>query len=184
MLIIRRITDMDQLHGHLVDRILVSDDVMLRVNRTGFALSYLPCADSGWRSYPPAEDALPQQVLAAKDAAFYAAYADDLLIGVAAVCTAPTGWGRLMDVRVDAGHRREGVGAQLLEACQQYAAAHGMAGLCAQVSDANPVMCQFLERLGYVLGGVDRLALTLSPEERVKPQLRRACQLTFYKNNK
>ena len=45
-------------------------------------------------------------------------------------------------------------------------------------------MCQFCEHEGFSLQGMDRMALALTEQERMKPLAQRSCELIFYKQSK
>ena len=104
-------------------------------------------------------------------------------MGIVSVHIRDTGWAEILDLRVHAGTRREGIGRMLLESCESYALSNGAVGICAVTADSNAVMCQFLENEGFVVGGIDRMALLYSPAERLKPASLRACELMFYRRN-
>ncbi len=183
MLIVRRIKadQLDQLHP-LSDSQLVSEEALLRIGRLGFQLSYTPLPKAEWRAFPPVEYADPLIITQDEGSAFYAAFEDEAYIGCAAVTTLPTGWADILDLRVDAASRRQGAGRMLLEKCEHFARKRSLHGLRIACTDTNPGMCQFCEHTGFELAGLDRLALSQTPEERVKPRSRRACLLYFYRN--
>ena len=182
MLMIKRMTNPSDELNYIDDRVLIGEDVLLRVTRTGFSLGYLPSSGSEWRRFQSTSD-LNQLMNDSNHSAVFAAYDDDACIGCAAVRVSSSGWGRLVDLRVDASHRRMGAGSLLVDACQRFAQSHGMSGVSIATPDANTVICQFCEKLGFQLGGVDRFALAMTESERRKPMLRRAGLLTFYRTN-
>ncbi len=162
-------------------RVLCGDAVSVRISRSGFSLSYAPTGSSHWRSFgvsPRAQDALKGFI---PSASIIGAFRDEVPVGIAVMADSRTGWAEVLDLRVDAASRQEGIGRALVEACQRRADQDGMAGLRIVVSDANPVMCQFCEHCGFRLEGIDRLAFAMTPEERVKPLMRRASALIFYR---
>ena len=167
------------------DASLVGEEVMLRIGRTGFTLGYVPLPRAEWRSFPAEPMADPNLLLRLPQAAMFAAFEDDgSFVGQAAVMAdAATQWARIIDIRVDAAHRRTGVASLLLESCQGFAEKQGMRGLSIHVTDTNPAACQFCEHRGFALQGMDRLALAYTDAERDKPLARRACQLFFYRTN-
>lgn len=183
MLMVKRLTSPDEARRPLADQVLISEEVLVRVTRTGFSLSYLPTGSSSWQVFPPDLRADPSTLLADGRGAIFGAFVDDVFTGSAAVIPTDSGWAELLDLRVDASLRRQGVGTLLLDTCIDYAARRGMHGIRIVTSDANPVLCQFCEKRGFQLGGMDRLALTMTPAERFKPVLRRACALMFYRMN-
>ncbi len=182
MLIVRRIhADQLGLLRPLPDQQLVSEEAMLQVGRLGFQLSYRPLPKAEWRSFPPVDYADPLIITQDEGSAFYAAFEDDVYIGCAAVTTLPTGWADVLDLRVDAAHRRGGAGRMLLEKCEHFARKRSLHGLRIVCTDMNPGMCQFCEHTGFSLAGLDRMALAMSDTERLKPRSRRACLLCFYR---
>lgn len=182
MLIIKRMTAISDEFDYIDDRVLIGEDVLLRVTRTGFSLGYLPSSGSEWRRFQSTSD-LTLLALDGSHSAVFAAYQDEVCIGCAAVRVSSSGWARLVDLRIDAAHRRMGAGTMLVDACQRFAQSHGMSGVSIATPDTNTVICQFCEKLGFQLGGVDRLALAMTESERRKPMLRRAGLLTFYRTN-
>ena len=42
-------------------------------------------------------------------------------------------------------------------------------------------MCQFCAHNGFMLGGLDRMALIYTEKERQKPLARRSCALYYYR---
>lgn len=184
MLSIKRIYDPAALDRPVSSRVLVSESVLLRVTRSGFSLQYMSLQPAQWRTYPPRKEAEAALVLQDPNAALFAAFADDRLVGTAVVRAGDGGWAEIVDIRVDVQMRRQGVGSQLLDACWRFGQHRGAEGLCITATDQNPVLCQFCTRLGFVLGGMDQMALTLDPEEKAKPLMQRACLLTFYRMNK
>lgn len=176
MIIIKQLAGSLDGLSEIDDRCFIGEDVLLRVTRSGFALEYISVPRSGWENCPRWDDGI-------RHGRLLAAYQDDKLIAYAAVRATPHGWGIVTDIRVDVHARRQGVATMLLDACQQYANEKGLVGLCITTTDHNPVMCHFCQHTGFQLGGIDQLALSLTPGERIKPVMRRACQLTFYRTN-
>ena len=165
-------------------RVLCGETVTVRVGRGGlslFSLSYAPAASAQWRSFSMGERA--ELALAGRlpNAAVYGAFQDGELIGLAICRAAESGWCELLDLRVDPAYRLEGVGRNLLDACQRFADQVGASGLRCLTRDDHPVMCQFLEHCGFELQGLDRMIWAMTPEERVKPMMRRCCGLVFYR---
>ena len=165
----------------MADAVLIGDETVLQIGRYGFVLSYRQLPNAEWLSFPPPPD-YPADVLCdIPDGAVYGAYMDDRVVGVASVLCSGSGWAELCDIRVDAAWRRQGVATALIAAAEGFATRQGMHGLRVTASEANPVLCQFLEHNGFVLQGLDRRALIHTPQERVKPLMRRACALYFYR---
>ncbi len=184
MLIVRRIKP-ETLHQvkELGDSQLVDEEALLRIGRMGLQLSYVPLPKPEWRCYPPVSYADPAFLVEDGASAFYAAFEGEKYIGCAAVTTNPHGWADVLDIRVDASFRRQGAGRMLLDKCASFAQKRELHGLRVACTDGNPGMCQFLEHEGFALQGFDQMALTQSPEERVKPRSRRASLLYFYRLN-
>lgn len=185
MLTVRKLTP------ELTDRIrpvsdasLVGEDVMLRIGRTGFTLGYVPLGRAEWRSFPMIPQADPLRLLGDPNAAVFLAFDDDVFVGQACVSADPENlWTRILDIRVDAAHRRKGVARALMASIESFSLKRDMRGIRITVPDSNTVACQFCEHCGFSLQGLDRLALVYSPAEREKPLARRACELYFYQQH-
>lgn len=160
---------------------LIGEETLLRVTRGGFSLAYVPIERAEWRYFAPTPGFEPTALCQEENAAYFAAFAEERYIGGAGVRCEPDGWALLGDLRVDAAHRRQGVASALVDACERFARQKGCYGLRAETSDQHPIVCQFLEKRGYTLGGLDRMRLAAAPEERRKPLMRRACALLFYR---
>ena len=184
MLIVRRIKS-DQLHllHPLTDRQLVSEEAHLKIARMGCQLGYTPLPQAEWRSFAPVDYADPMIITQDDWSAFYGAFEGEEYIGCAAVTTLPNGWADIIDLRVDAAHRRQGTGRMLLDKCIAFAQKRGLYGLRIACTDTNPGMCQFLEHEGFTLHGFDQMVLSQAPDERIKPKSRRASLLYFYRLN-
>jgi len=184
MMIVRRIKP-ETLHqiAPLNDTQLVSEDAVLRIGRMGLQMCYMPAVRPEWRSFPAVTYADPAFLVHDEASAFYGAFEGEKFIGSAAVTVNPNGWADLLDIRVDAAFRRRGAGRMLLDKCAAFAQKRQLYGLRAACTDHNPGMCQFLEHEGFVLHGFDQMALTQSPEERLKPRSKRASLLYFYRLN-
>lgn len=179
---VRRVTkDTQPDCGRLLSSVLVGEETLLRVGRSGFGISYAPLPQAQWRDFPPAPEAEMEALLQDECAAVFAAYEGEKLIGVASVRETARGWGELLDIRVDAAYRRTGAARMLLDACDRFCAGRGMHGMRLEASEANPALCQFCEHTGFHLHGVDRMALIYTETEMQKPMARRACALLFYK---
>ena len=183
MLTIRRLTTEDLPGWRTVSSAsLVGEDVLLRVGRGGFSLGYVPLQRAEWREFAAMEGADPSNALSDGRYALFGAYEDEALIGSACLRISPvTRWGEIVDLRVDAAHRRQGVARNLLDFCERLALKRGMRGLRLACADTNPGLCQFCEHCGFTLAGVDSRALAYTDAERDKPLARRAALLTFYK---
>lgn len=184
MLIVRRIKA-DTLHlvQPLNDAQLVAEEALLRIGRMGIQLGYSPLPKPEWRSFPPVDYAAPAYLVRDEDSAFYGAFEGEKYIGCAAVTTNPNGWADIIDLRVDAAHRRQGAGRMLLDKCIAFARKRELHGLRLACTDTNPGLCQFCEHTGFTLHGFDQMALSQSSEERAKPRSKRASLLYFYRLN-
>lgn len=127
---IRRI-DPDHLYllGQVTDSVLISEETLLRITRTGFSVDYMPLRKSEWRSFPPVPSADPGKLSCSLDGAVFAAFEDERFIGMACLRMTDTGWCQLLDIRVDAASRRTGAGCMLLDACDRFALQRGAQGL-------------------------------------------------------
>ena len=184
MLIVRRIRP-ETLHQvkELADTQLITEEAVLRIGRMGLQLSYSALPKAEWRSFPPVSYAAPAFLVHDENSAFYGAFEGETFIGSAAVTINPHGWADVLDIRVDAAFRRQGAGRMLLEKCASFAAKRELHGLRVACTDTNPGMCQFLEHDGFSLHGFDQMAISQTPDERIKPKSRRASLLYFYRLN-
>ncbi len=87
----------------------------------------------------------------------------------------------LLDIRTDSRHRRQGVATALLNAAEAWAAAQGLCGIRAETTDDRPASCQFFERTGFTLGGVDMLRRRCDPAQADRAPAMRESVLVFYK---
>ncbi len=163
------------------DKALVGEDVLVRISRSGFSISYLPRQAAVWRSFPPTERAA--MLIQTPGTVCFGAFLDDKLIGVSAVRVSSGHWSEILDIRVDAAFRRTGAGKAMLGACQSWAEKNGTCGVKLITTDLNPGMCQFCEHEDFRLQGMDRMALAMTDDERSKPLAQRACELMFYKQS-
>ena len=160
-------------------RFLSGDNVVLRVTHKGFALEYQPTGKAEWRTVqPPALDA--QTLLADGNTACFLAFADGDCAGQAIVRKGAYQLCDLLDIRVDSRVRRQGVATALLHACEDWARRAGCAGLRVETTDRQPVACLFLEKSGFVLGGVDKLRHAADPEQAKWVPAMRESVLMFY----
>ena len=160
---------------------LCGDETVLRMERSGFSLGYVPLEKAAWRTFPAAFSAPLAELPERLGASVYGAYLDQRFCGLAVIHQEESGWGEILDLRVDASCRRQGVATALLASCEGFATRRGLSGLRVTVSDQNPVRCQFLEASGFRVEGVDRMLYSRLPEERSKPLALRACALFCYK---
>lgn len=184
MLIIRRLKP-EQLHliHPLEDPVLLEEEALLRIGRSGLQLSYTPLPRPQWHHIPPVAYAGPEFLINDPDSAFYTAFDGDAYIGCAAVTIAPSGWAEILDLRVQASNRRQGIGRLLLEKCIAFSEKHELTGIRISCTDSNAVMCHFLESNGFTLHGYDQMILSQQPSERCKPRSKRASLLYFYRLN-
>lgn len=183
MLTLLRLTpaQLSRLHP-ISDASLAGEETVLRIGRGGFSLGYVPLDKAQWRTFPPPRKADPATIVTRPDAAAYAAFAGEALAGLACIeFDEDSAWTEVVDLRVDAAFRRQGVASTLLRACEDASLHRGMRGLKMVVPDSNPAACQFCEHCGFTLQGVDRYALLSAPSERDKPAAARACALLFYR---
>ncbi len=182
MLIVRRIkADTLPLVHPLEDRNLTTEEARVSIGRSGLQLAYAPLSKPEWRSFPQAPYADAEFLLQDESSAFYGAFEGTNYIGCAAVTVNPQGWADIIDLRVDAAHRRQGAGRMLLDKCASFAQKRNLHGLRIACTDTNTIMCQFCENCGFTLHGFDQMALALDPDERLKPRSKRASLLYFYR---
>lgn len=160
---------------------LCGDETVLRMGRSGFSMGYVPLEKAEWRNFPPSLPLPLPELITRMDASAYGAFEEQKFCALAVVCRDGQGWGELLDIRVDAAWRRQGIATALLASCEGFAVRRGLHGLRVTVSDQNPVMCQFLEASGFQVQGMDRFLYSRLPEERNKPLALRACALMCYK---
>ena len=165
----------------LSDACLCGDETVLRMGRSGFSLGYVPMEKAEWRTFPPALPLPLDEMAFLLSASVYGAYLEERFCGIAVIRRDEQGWGEILDLRVDASCRRQGVATALLASCEGFAKRRALEGLRITASDQNPVLCQFLEASGFQVQGVDRRLYSRLPEERQKPLALRACALFCYK---
>ena len=171
----------NQSHLNQADaRFLAGERVQLRVTRMGFLTDYAPLPTAEWRTLKPFP-AEPNRLLADPNAASFLAFVDGQFAGQCVVRLGAHRLCELIDLRVDSRFRRQSAGTQLIAACVQWTQAKGRAGLRAELTDGQPVACQFMERLGFTLGGVDRLWHTALPDQQKLVPAMRESVLVFYK---
>lgn len=166
---------------HQVDaRFLAGDLVQVRVTRKGFLPEYVPLPIAEWRQWPPPEGITQEAVEANPHWAFYLALQQERCLGQLIAAPGAYGLCTLLDLRVDAAARRQGIATELLRACEDWARTKQLKGILAEASDQNPVACQFLESFGFVLGGVDKLRHHMDPAQANRPAALRESVLLFY----
>ena len=173
MLYVKKLGDGSAVVPPAADMALVGEEVLVRISRLGFSLTYLSSPNAQWRNFPPSPYASAMMQLS--ETVRFGAFLDDALIGAAAIRVIPGGWAEILDIRA---------GKAMLGACQSWAENHQTSGLKLITTDQNPGMCQFCEHEGFRLQGMDRMALAMTEQERSKPLVQRACELIFYKQLK
>ncbi|MBR4080651.1 MAG: GNAT family N-acetyltransferase [Clostridia bacterium] len=182
MLTVRRLTPETIAEATpIADAVLVGEETVVRIGRTGFTLAWSPLDRARWHTLPQRADADAELLCGVEDAAVFGAFVDGQFVGMACMYAAYDGWAELCDLRVDAQHRRQGVATALVASCEHLARQRGLYGLRCVTSDQNPTACRFLLERNFTLQGMDRMALAGSPEERAKPLMHRACSLIFYR---
>jgi GNAT superfamily N-acetyltransferase len=71
----------------------------------------------------------------------------------------------LWDLRVAPESRGRGIGAVLFRAAEQWAAARGIGWLKIETQNVNVAACRFYQSRGCILGGINRFAYPMLPEE-------------------
>ena len=69
----------------------------------------------------------------------------------------------------------------MLELVEEWAARKKAAGICAETSDTNAGICQFLTARGYEVGGVDALKYAARAPGALNALALREWALVFYK---
>ena len=168
---------LNQLDG----RFLAGEVVQVRVTRKGFLPEYVPLATAQWRQCLVSPLVTREAVKQHDDWACFFAFLEKRFVGQLVAMPEEAGLCKLLDIRVDAAHRRQGVGTGLLNACVDWALRKGRKGVAAEVSDENPVACQFFQSRGFTLGGVDKLRRFADPRQADRPAALRESILTFYR---
>ena len=127
----------------LSDACLCGDETVLRMGRSGFSLGYVPMEKAQWRTFPPALPLPLPEMAFLLSASVYGAFQEERFCGLAVIRKDEHGWGEILDLRVDASCRRQGIATALLASCEGFARRRSLEGLRITVSDQNPVMCQF-----------------------------------------
>lgn len=181
MLTIQPLTPETREQFNLADaRFLAGDRVQLRVTRKGFIAEYIPMPAAEWRTVKP-RITDTARLLADPSAMACLAVADGRCVGQAVARLSNHRLCELLDLRVDAHHRRHGVGSALLSACVDWTKRSGRAGLRVETTDEQPLACLFLEHAGFALGGVDRLLHWAEPEQQQRMPAIRESVLVFYR---
>ncbi len=162
-------------------RFLAGELVQIRVTRKGFLPEYLPLPTAEWRQSPPSALVTEKALKQHGEWACFFAFLDGKFVGQLVAEPAEYGLCRLLDLRVDASHRREGIGTALLNACIDWATQQGLKGILAESSDENPVACQFFQNSRFTLGGVDKLRHYADPLQAGRAAMLRDSVLMFYR---
>ncbi len=162
-------------------RFLAGEMVQVRVTRKGFLPEYIPLGTAQWRQHPPSPLVNREALRQHDDWACFFAFLEERFVGQLVAMPEALGLCKLLDIRVDSSHRRQGIGAALLNACEDWALGKDRRGIAAEVSDENPVACQFFQNQGFALGGVDKLRHFADPQQADRPAALRSSVLTFYR---
>ena len=182
---IRKVTpEMLPLQDSIADSVIAGEEVLLRVGRMGIQIDYVTNPKAEWRSFPPVAEAEPSSLVTRPEAAIFAAYEEQRLIGLCACICRENGWCELLDLRVDTPCRRKGIAGMMLDAVERFAQGRQMRGISVATSEDNPAFCQFCTSKGFTLQGFDRYALIYTAQQKLKPFSRRACALYFYRQFK
>jgi len=162
-------------------RYLVGEAVSLKLTRQGFTLDYLPMPKAEWRVWHgDGELFSAQELIDMPDMACFIALWEGQPVGQAMVMQHFNRLAMVFDVQVDVALRRAGIGEELIAACRDWARRQGLGGLVVETTDSNPGACQFFEKCGFQLGGVDRMRYGALPEQSIRPAALRDCAMTFY----
>lgn len=161
-------------------RFLAGDRVQLRMTRHGFALDYAPMAVAEWRTVRP-YPVLATELLERPDWVCYLAFAEDQPAGQCILKTGEHSLCELLDIRTDSRYRRQGIATELVETALEWAVRNGCAGLRAAATDEWPVACQFFEKTGFALGGIDRFWHAADPDQAKKLPGLRETVLLYYR---
>lgn len=162
-------------------RYLAGELIQVRVTRKGFIPEYTPLTTAQWRPWPVVPEVQPESLAAHGKWACFLAFQDGKFVGQ--IVGAPSKYGlcRLIDLRVDASVRRQGIGTELLNTFMDWAQRKKLQGIWVEGSDQNPVACQFLQNREFILGGVDKLRHYVDPAQKDRPAALRDSVLSFYR---
>ncbi|WP_363796348.1 GNAT family N-acetyltransferase [Lysobacter firmicutimachus] len=148
-------------------------DSRLRLRSEGGAIAYdiepLPPYRKRYGDEPGDEDL--DEHFEGEQAAGFLAILDGAVIGRVLVSTAWNGLALIDDIAVDAGQRRSGAGAALLQRATDWARERGLPGVVLETQDRNVAACRFYARHGFVLGGYDRMHYAHDPALREETAL-------------
>lgn len=160
-------------------RFLAGERVQLRFTRKGFLPEYVPLSVAEWRTSPSFPVAA-ERLIGDPDHHCCFAVLDGRCVGQFIARKGSHALCELLDIRTDSRHRRQGIATAMLNAVVEWASAQQLAGIRAETTDDCPGACQFFERCGFVLGGVDMLWHARDPEQQSKVPAMRESVLTFY----
>lgn len=96
---------------------------------------------------------------------FIGAYDEDTCIGLAILQKPFFNYIYLHDLKVDTNYRRQGVASMLLEMAKVIAHAKGYQGVYTIAQDNNLIACQFYQKVGFEIGGLDTHVYRGTPQE-------------------
>lgn len=164
-IIIREIDETNQSDANRVDSsFTVVSRLALRVEDGSITYTIVP-APPYRKSYPP-DEIDPSACMYNPDYVMYLAYVDGQLAGQVVIGPRWNGYAYLEDIRVDPHFRRGGVGRALMAQAITWARARGKPGIMLETQDVNVGACQFYERCGFVLGGLDHYVYRNFPENK------------------
>jgi len=135
---------------------LVDSRLSLQARDGVIAYEAVPLAPYRKRYGDEADDDDLHDYLVAEDRIAFVAIERGEVVGRVLVSTNWNGYALIDDIAVDAGRRRSGAGAALLDRAIAWARERGHPGLMLETQDHNVAACRFYERHGFVLGGFDR----------------------------
>ena len=159
------------------ERRLDSEEVTVKLGRSGFALEYRPKPGALWRV--TSREEAPAHAEAVGEG--YVAFLDGEPAGRMTLRAGEYRPAQVEGLSVSLALRRRGVGRALLDYAAQWAARYGLCGLCVETQDTNAGACQFLTRCGFALGGVDMLRYVCQSVPMRKAPALREKALFFYK---
>jgi streptothricin acetyltransferase len=168
--------------GQIDRRQFISEIAVVSIASQGFKLQYRSAGKAYWRDDPIDDQISEQFILAAGHAGFFA-FIDGKPVGQIVVTKYWNGYAFVHELAVDSRHRRLGIGKALLSAAQDWAVRNGQYGLMLETQDVNATACQFYERCGFVLGGVDNMLYSAFADQHMRPAALRESALFFYRTN-
>ncbi|MDD2648306.1 MAG: GNAT family N-acetyltransferase [Eubacteriales bacterium] len=167
----------------LIDRRqFISEIAVVSIASQGFRLQYRSAGKAYWRD-DPVDDQVTESFILSPDHAGFFAFVDGKPAGQVVVGKHWNGYAFVHELAVDARHRRLGIGRALLSAAQDWAMRTGQYGLMLETQDVNATACQFYEKCGFVLGGVDNMLYSAFSDQQQRPAALRETALFFYRVN-